>query len=244
MLWMCRSTFKGMFVLGTIKLIHFFCAWCKAPTASLLKGDQSLLVHAREVFQGQRSCPCQLQGALVRVSNTVSNAIKDKPVLIYSYRCIHGKHASAVQPFITSFVWCRRSFFPNGEDLSIPAAPVAPEHDFSQAQMPAYPPPCLLSASHLTGFWNCLVIAEPVFQDWVATIFLLLLPTSPSQHNWMRATPSAWCADCKWLGCSERQPHSSLLQMWAARGLEALHLVNSIPLHTPLANGGWKWLAK
>lgn len=243
MLWMCRSTLKGMFVLGTIKLIHFFCACYKAPTTSLLKGDQSLFVHARKVVQGH-SWPHQLQGVLVSVSHTVPSPIKDKTVLIYSYCCIHGKGSSAAQPFITSRAQYRRIFFPQGWRPEYSCSPCGTSA-FAQAQTDA----CVLSAMPcecLLPDWllKLLGYSWDFFQDWVAIIFPLLLTTSSSQHSWMRATPSDWCTDCKWLGCTERQPHSSLLKMWAAGRLETLHLVNSLPLHTPLASRGRKWRAK
>lgn len=116
MLWMCRSTFKGMFALGTIKFIissvyvaTFLLPPCWrviSPYLSTLErwfiGSNFLPISFRVPWsgwsmycwrgishKGPQRLPCRYPESLREESHTVSSPIKDKRVICgFSYRNI------------------------------------------------------------------------------------------------------------------------------------------------------------
>lgn len=120
-------------------------------------------------------------------------------------------------------------------------------------QLPAHPFPGLVSASHLASFCHHLITAEVIFQDWVATIFPLLLTVSPSQHNWMSIAPLHALSEADAPTANGWDTLKGATSLFPKRGrLETRHpatgattsRVNTLPPRTLLANGGREGLAK
>lgn len=177
-------------------------------------------------------------------------------VLISSRCYLHGKCASAVQPLVTSHVHHGGIFFPRG-------------------WKPAYSCSlCGTSSHHCSGTGSSLRtllqalrvpgwLLGPLDHSW-GHLSRLSTHDFPSTSHCLPITAQldercsklrhfrGWCTNCKWLGCTEGQPHPSLLNTWALRGLETRHpatgtttsRVNSLPPHTPLTSGGREGLAK
>lgn len=162
MLWMCRRTFKGMFVLGTIKLIHFFLC--------MLQGSHYLSAEGRSFL----TCPCQKGGSRAiflspsasrcpgqGISHSLKSHKRQDSLNLFTllYPCqvfVPAIHNSCVQ--------CRRTFFPWEWRPAYSCSPVAPQRTFAQAQADAcipssmpcecLPPDWLLK---LLGYsWACL----------------------------------------------------------------------------------------
>ena len=124
-------------------------------------------------------------------------------------------------------------------------------------QLPAYPFPGLVSASHLTGFWDRLLTGEAIFQDLSGHYFSstshCLCITAQLDELYSQLHSFTGCyTNCEWLGRVEMQPRPSLPNMWVLRGLETQHpatgtttsRVNSFPPPTLLASGGREGLTK